>query len=174
MGAFQMSHTWIVCFFAVFIICSCSTKETSPPADIKPVTISDVTPVDLNDEAAVLKGINAQYMEWKGVKYELGGLSKSGVDGSGLVYLTYETKLGYTIPRSTELLVESGSKVSKDGLRAGDLVFFKTSPKVRHVGIYMSDDQFFHASTSKGVMVSELSNPYWKEAYWQSRRMNPK
>ena len=101
----------------------------------------------------------------------MGGLSKKGVDCSGLVYLTYRENLGIEIPRSTALQSKTGKEVKRSELRAGDLVFFKTSYKVRHVGIYIEDGKFFHASTSKGVMISNLNDYYWKDKYWHSRRM---
>ncbi len=74
------------------------------------------------------------------------------------------------MPRSTELMAKMGKKIDRKQLRAGDLVFFKTSYKVRHVGIYIEKGQFLHASSSKGVMISRLDNVYWADKYWQSRR----
>ena len=101
----------------------------------------------------------------------MGGLSKDGIDCSGFVYTTFRSKLGINIPRSTALQSKIGSNVSKNKLRTGDLVFFKTATKVRHVGIYIENNKFLHASTSKGVMISKLDNVYWKSKYWKSKRL---
>ncbi len=113
----------------------------------------------------------AFHQEWRGIPYRLGGMSKRGVDCSGFVYLAYKELLGQTIPRTTSEQLNSGAKVPKDRLKAGDLVFFKTGWTTRHVGIYLSDSKFLHASTSQGVMISTLENSYWKRKYWLSRRL---
>jgi len=111
-----------------------------------------------------------QYNDWRGVRYREGGLSKNGVDCSGYVYLTFKQRLNRTIPRSTELLARSGTKVSPRQIRPGDLVFFNTGWKKNHVGIYLRNGKFMHASSSRGVMISEIQNPYWSDAFWMARR----
>lgn len=113
----------------------------------------------------------AQYNQWKGVKYKAGGLSKAGVDCSGFVYLTYEERLGIKLPRSTDEQVSVGAEIQQNDLLAGDLVFFRTGRNVRHVGIYLEDGKFVHASTEKGVMLSNLADPYWTRTYWKSVRV---
>ena len=119
---------------------------------------------------SVMSLLKAQYRDWKGVRYRMGGMSKKGVDCSGFVNLTFN-RLGKKIPRTTKALAKYGKKIRKSTLRPGDLVFFKTGRRVRHVGIYYGNNSFLHASTSKGVMVSKLDNVYWKKKYWHSRRM---
>ena len=126
--------------------------------------------VSLNNSSAVKSKLYDQHNEWEGVEYEMGGLSKDGVDCSGFVYNTFRSKLGINIPRSTELQSTLGKNVSQKNLRAGDLVFFKTATKVRHVGIYIEKGKFLHASTSKGVMISKLNNIYWKSKFWKAQR----
>ena len=126
--------------------------------------------VDLNDSSTVKNKLYAQYKNWKGVKYRMGGLSKSGIDCSGFVYRTFRSQLGINIPRSTEQQSLSGTQIDKNKLKPGDLIFFKTESKVRHVGIYLENNSFLHASSSKGVMISKLDNVYWKSKYWKSKR----
>ena len=113
----------------------------------------------------------AQYESWKGTPYRLGGLNKKGVDCSGLVYLTFKEKFGIIIPRTTATQVKRGQRVYIGELQTGDLVFFKTAWRTRHVGIYLSNGKFLHASTSKGVMISRLDNVYWKKKYWRAQRI---
>lgn len=129
------------------------------------------TKVDLHDSSTVRDVLYAQYYDWKGVKYEIGGLSKKGIDCSGFVYVTFKSKLGVVLPRTTESQVEKGKSVDKDELRPGDLVFFKTGWFERHVGIYVGGGRFLHASTSSGVTISRLKDDYWKSAYWKARRV---
>lgn len=115
--------------------------------------------------------LKAQYSEWKGVRYRMGGLSKKGIDCSGFVHLTFKQRFGRKIPRSTKTLAKYGKTISRGSLRAGDLVFFKTGARVRHVGIYYGGNRFLHASTSKGVMISRMDDVYWGKRYWQARRV---
>lgn len=154
--------------FLIFLISSLAGCSSSP--DIRTVTLAKEK-VSLNNSSAVKHKLYQQHKEWRGVDYEMGGLSKDGIDCSGFVYRTFRQKLGINIPRSTELQIKLGTKVSKNKLRAGDLVFFKTASKVRHVGIYLENNKFLHASTSKGVMISKLDNVYWKQKFWQAKRL---
>ncbi len=112
-----------------------------------------------------------QHTQWKGVKYKMGGLSKKGIDCSGFAYATYREKFGIALPRSTKLQSQVGTEIEKKQLRPGDLVFFKTGLKVRHVAIYIEDGKFLHASTKKGVMISKLNDYYWDDKYWHARRV---
>ncbi len=112
-----------------------------------------------------------QYQDWKGARYRHGGLSKGGVDCSGFVYLTFRSKFGVDLPRTTLYQSQSGMGVSQRELKTGDLVFFRTGSSKRHVGIYLEDRIFLHASTSKGVMLSSMDNVYWASSYWKARRV---
>jgi cell wall-associated NlpC family hydrolase len=126
---------------------------------------------DLRNASWVKQMLYAQYNEWKTVKYKAGGLSKAGVDCSGLVFLTFDTRLGIKLPRSTDEQVTIGTPITPRDLNAGDLVFFKTGKNIRHVGIYIEDGKFLHASTEKGVMISSLDDRYWARTYWKSMRI---
>ncbi|VAW62801.1 hypothetical protein MNBD_GAMMA09-23 [hydrothermal vent metagenome] len=116
------------------------------------------------------KKLYAQYNDWRGVKYRIGGNSKKGIDCSGFVHLTYKQQFNKNVPRTTQLLARKGKQVKRKNIRPGDAVFFKTGLSIRHVGIYVGEGKFLHASTSRGVMISELKNPYWQKSYWMSRR----
>jgi lipoprotein Spr/probable lipoprotein NlpC len=122
-------------------------------------------------QSNISHSLQAQYNSWQGVPYRLGGLSKKGIDCSGFVYLTFKEQFGLILPRTTETQVKRGTRVYIGQLQAGDLIFFKTGWRTRHVGIYLSDGQFLHASTSKGVIISRLDNVYWKKKYWRSQRV---
>ncbi len=114
----------------------------------------------------------SQYHEWKGVKYKKGGLSKKGIDCSGFVYLTYLSRFGVKLPRTTEEMAALGEKVSQEKLRPGDLVFFKTGFFSQHVGLFIGGRKFLHASSSKGVTISSLDDYYWSKKYWKSKRIS--
>ena len=105
--------------------------------------------------------------QWLGVKYRNGGNTKKGVDCSGLTLNIYREVYGIKLERSSaNILRRNCAPINRNNLREGDLVFFKTSGSGNsktptHVGIYLKNGRFIHASTSKGVMVSSLSEPYY-------------
>ena len=128
--------------------------------------------ISLSDSWASKKRLSNQVKYWKNVKYKLGGLSKKGIDCSGFVYLTFRSEFGIQLPRTTWRQASIGKPVKRKHLKIGDLVFFKTSRSVRHVGIYMGAGTFIHASTSRGVTISRLDNVYWKKRYWKAVRVS--
>lgn len=108
--------------------------------------------------------------EWIGVPYRAGGDSKRGTDCSGFTCQLYRKVYRTQVPRNTEDLKKESNKVAKRNLREGDLVFFssnRSKKKVAHVGIYLKNGRFIHASTSKGVIVSSLNEDYYTR-HWMS------
>jgi lipoprotein Spr/probable lipoprotein NlpC len=122
-------------------------------------------------QSDLLTRLYQQYNEWHGVKYKRGGQSKSGIDCSGFVRQTYSTLFNIKLPRDTGLQAKKGVDVEKNQLRSGDLVFFRINKKTQHVGIYLEENKFLHASTSRGVMISSMTHPYWQNRYWKSVRV---
>lgn len=132
----------------------------------------DIKTNKIESSISVKQVLYSQFSEWKAVKYRFGGLSKNGIDCSGFVYLTYLDNFSIQLPRTTKQQVQSGVKVSSQAdLKAGDLVFFKTGVRQKHVGIYLEKRTFLHVSTKKGVIISRLDNPYWKKRYWRAIRV---
>jgi len=156
----------LLCVLMLYLVACASVPASQPSAmaQAKP-------PVNMHNTQDVRSRLMAAYGQWKGVPHRDGGLSKMGVDCSGLVYLTFADVFGVRVPRSTEYQSQKGVVVELSELTPGDLVFFDTGIKKRHVGIYLGRKQFMHASSSRGVMISRLDNPYWKDAYWHSRRL---
>ena len=102
---------------------------------------------------------------WIGVKYKWGGNDKAGVDCSGFACAVYKNVYEFQLKRSGYDIAKDCKEISKDELMEGDLVFFDISSKNSHVGIYLANNKFVHASSSKGVMVSDLTESYWVK-YW--------
>jgi cell wall-associated NlpC family hydrolase len=108
--------------------------------------------------------------ELDGTPYCYGGATTDCFDCSGFVSHCYQ-RFGITLPRTTSELYAVGQRVI-DGLQPGDLVFFKTNGRsVSHVGIYVGSDRFIHASTSRGVITSMLTERYWQQRYLGARRL---
>ena len=108
------------------------------------------------------------YQEWEGTGYLLGGSDKNGIDCSAFAQIAFSDVFGITLPRSTSEQQSIGKQIQKHELKQGDLVFFR---KNRHVGIYLGNNHFMHASTNEGVTISSLNDDYWLRAYTQSRRV---
>lgn len=114
--------------------------------------------------------IAAMAMSFVGRPYAWSGLGSSGFDCSGLVARVYAAA-GRLLPHSSFGQFAIGAPVSREGLAAGDLVFFRTySPGPSHVGIYVGDQRFVHASYSRGVIVSSINEPYYFDRYLGARR----
>lgn len=110
------------------------------------------------------------YDEWKNVKYKLGGNSRNGIDCSAFTQRIYKEKFDLDIPRTTISQVSVGTEIAKSELMPGDLVFFKTSKTDKHVGVYVGNNNFLHASI-KGIQYTSLDKPFYKKNYWTSRRV---
>lgn len=106
-----------------------------------------------------------------GISYKYGGTTTNGFDCSGFVGYVFD-KYKIDLPRSSSSMYQEGSKVAKDDLRPGDLVFFNTSGNgISHVGIYVGNGEFAHASTSKGTRIDKLSMNYYAERYVGAKRI---
>lgn len=109
-----------------------------------------------------------------GVKYRYGGSSPSrGFDCSGLVQYSHRLA-GINIPRTTGQQYKAATRISRRYLKAGDLVFFKTSASraVSHVGIYLGNNQFIHApSSGKQVKISSMKERYWRKRFTGAGRV---
>ena len=150
------------------VLGGCATYTPPPPSDFvgqcpKPAA-QDGTPLTSDQ-------LLQQYAAWEGTPHRTGGLSHKGIDCSGFVYLTYQQLLQRELPRSADEQATMGKKVLPQELRTGDLIFFKTGRRGRHVGIYLDQGRFIHASTTQGVTISSLSDPYWSRKYWKAARI---
>ncbi len=117
----------------------------------------------------MLLSLARQYL---GVPYVWAGRSPGGFDCSGFITFVFD-QLGYGLPRMADGQYEVGIPVPRQALRPGDLVFFETyEPGPSHVGIYLGNEQFIHASSGAGyVTVTPMSNPYHRDRYLGARRI---
>jgi lipoprotein Spr/probable lipoprotein NlpC len=162
------------CFYFILFLSSCliftsckskkklaksSKNKTEKPSTKIAYKYAEVMNVSKND---ISNGKLYEFIDdWEGTKYQFGGLDKRGVDCSGLVYLVYQEVYGRNIPRTTYQQVEAIKRKYENQLEEGDLVFFDyDGKKFSHVGIYLQNGYFFHASTSKGVMVGKIKDGY--------------
>ena len=164
----KIANILLVCI-AVSCIASCSTrKQASTHSKHNNQTIARLSKqfgVRLTQADNI--SLYDACSHWLGVKYRSGGNTMKGVDCSGLTTIIYSQVYGKKLERSSaNILRKNCGQINRNNLREGDLVFFKTigsgnSKTPTHVGIYLKNGKFIHASTSKGVIVSSLSEPYY-------------
>ncbi|MFV8834076.1 NlpC/P60 family protein [Aquisalimonas sp.] len=145
-------------------VTGCTTPSQHAPHPEPESGADDAAPTGL------AQALHAQHDAWAGTPYRLGGQDRSGIDCSGFVQTTFETVLDQSLPRTTQAQASVGTPVNLGEIETGDLLFFRTGKKTRHVGIYVEKGRFLHASTSQGVTFSRLDAPYWTSAYWMARR----
>lgn len=114
--------------------------------------------------------------DWLGTPYRFGSMSKRGTDCSGFVYNLYQDVYEGGFKRSSAADIMKGTKrVKKGDLQEGDLVFFnirnRRGGRASHVGVYLKDGRFVHASTRYGVIISSLSEPYYRRTYLGAGRV---
>lgn len=135
--------------------------EVLPSTRFKYAILLDAPVEELNDDK-LLSFID----EWYGTRYRLGGNDKSGIDCSAFVQSFFTTIYGLGIARTCREQYGLTRRIKKAQLQEGDLVFFKTRGKsISHVGIYLRNNKFIHASTSSGVMISDLGDEYFSKRY---------
>lgn len=163
----HICHGLILCALA-FLLGSC--RSAAPQYDYQELARASLRlgiDIDMKDNHALY----VESANWLGVPYRSGGMSKSGVDCSGFTSSIYKKVYRKNLERnSDDQRKKDCKKIKKGKLQEGDLVFFhggRKKKKATHVGIYLKDGKFIHASTRRGVIVSHLGEKYWKR-HWLS------
>jgi len=110
--------------------------------------------------------------EWFGTRYRLGGTTKAGIDCSALMQIFFSAVYSISLPRTAREQHAVAQKIDRETLEEGDLVFFNTTGGISHVGVYLRNNKFYHASSS-GVMVSDLEEDYWRRHFISAGRVRP-
>ena len=160
-----------------FLMISCgSSKNISAYKKPKKVKNNSVSSSSLNNPTIADKVVWTA-VTYKGVPYRYGGMTKRGMDCSGLIYTSFKQR-NVTVPRTSGELYRKSRDISLRNVKRGDLLFFKTSRKrgkVNHVGLVTSIDngniKFIHSTTSRGVLVTSLYSDYWKKAFIKAKRI---
>lgn len=160
----------IIAVAALIIIVSCAHQQKESDDGWREVNRTPGHQID-TAPSEIQKQLEAEYRLWQGTPHRLGGSSRKGVDCSGFVKAVYKNSFEMKLPRTTLAQARLGRPVKKSELQAGDLVFFKPPSYPRHVGIYLGNAEFIHASKSKGVTISRIDPDYWDRYFWTARRL---
>lgn len=154
-----------------------AAKPNTPPVKTVTKSIAPGSPIEvpdnLRDKYAGMMGVTGKDVSnaalyrfidaWYGVDYRLGGCDMNGIDCSGFVQKLYLEVFGMDLLRTSyEMFANCEHLRKSDEATEGDLVFFKTrGRRISHVGVYLTNNYFVHASTTQGIMISSLNEEYW-------------
>lgn len=172
----------VLTIVGAFSSCGSHKSTIRPPKNVKEISLYDLIggakggsqsaqpPVLTGDAAAVIEAAK----RWIGTKYLYGGTTRSGVDCSALIMNSFREGCNLKLPRTSVAQRQYSANIAKKDLQPGDLVFFTSRRKgsgVAHVGLYIGDGKIIHASTSRGVIVSRLSETYYAQHYHSAGRV---
>lgn len=175
-----IQNRFIPLFAIALFISSCSTtknvsskssKENNAASDKIKTKYAKLLNVDENriDNAKLYAFID----DWYGVKYKYGGKNKQGIDCSGFVSVLYNDVYKKELTGPVTSMFYQCKGVWKDKLTEGDLVFFKIeNDNVSHVGVYLQNNKFVHASVKKGIMIDDLDEAYYKKYFYKGGKIS--
>ncbi|TCC86202.1 C40 family peptidase [Pedobacter hiemivivus] len=159
--ALNKSLLLMIVVMLIFSACS-SRKYTARPAAGSTIAAKAAEAMSHLKSKELYRFIN----DWTGVQYALGGLDKTGVDCSGFAFLLQKNIYGSVLPRRSRDQADVVNEKSIANLNEGDLIFFSFGGNtVDHVGVYLNHNFFVHASTTRGVVVDDLSIPAYQRAF---------
>lgn len=160
-------------FIGLILLTFSGCKSSAPKRDYKTLVNAAKrlgVEIDLKDDPVLY----VEASTWIGTPYRSGGNNRRGVDCSGFTRQLYNSVYRKKLTRTTGGQQQQARRVAKRNLREGDLLFFssnRSGRKVAHVGIYLKDDLFIHASTSRGVIVSNLKSKYYRQHWLHGGRI---
>ncbi len=157
---------WLILILSL-VITSCGSRKYTVKSDTKAAKAADAM-ANLKS-----KQLYKFITDWTGVKYRFGGLDKSGIDCSGFAFLLEKEIYGITLPRISRDQASVVKNKNINNLKEGDLVFFSFGGNnVDHVGVYLNNGFFVHASTNRGVIVDDLNLPAYQRVLVKSGSVN--
>lgn len=150
----------------VIIVSSCGTKRSTTGTSAKSIEEKYSRLLGVSIENIANRKLYSFIDEWYGADYKYGEKTKKGIDCSGFTTILYKEVFGKEVIGSSASIYNQCSTISKEKLREGDLVFFKIDAKeISHVGIYLQNNKFVHATTKAGVMIDDLNEEYYRKYF---------
>jgi len=165
----------ILLYILAGVFSSCSFHKQLSSASTKNTqqlkrTYSSLLGVDENKIENV--ALYALIDSWYGTAYKYGGCSKEGIDCSNFVGIIYQEIYKKTLTGSSASIFNQCKPISTDELQEGDLVFFKIEKNtISHIGVYLQNNKFVHATTKAGVMIDDLNEIYYKKYFYKGGRI---
>lgn len=165
-------HIILSMLVVVLTFASCSTTKTIRGSEGKKSSIGKVEKsekLSKTDDKLIKEA-----KSWLGTMYKYGGHSKEGTDCSGFVMQVFLKVYDIKLPRSSKAQHAYCTEIKQSKMQVGDLVFFatgKSKTTVSHVGIYIGNGEFIHASSSKGVVISKLEQNYYQRTFISAGRV---
>lgn len=152
-------------------------KEQKKISTTKPKMVTERSASISNPDYNLITNIVNNAKEYNGVRYKYGGTTSKGMDCSGLICKAFESE-NIALPRTSLAMSKHGSAIDLDMVQKGDLLFFQTNKNkkvVNHVGLVVESlpgvVEFIHSTSSKGVIISNLNETYWRLAFHEARRV---
>lgn len=173
-----MYKIFLLLLLCTFVSCASNPKyktkniaEESVP--VKKRVLRKVVPKKEESPKFSKKRMSQEIKSWLGTPYHWGGMTKEGADCSGFVYKVFMNVADQKLPRVSRDMYKVGKPISRDNLKFGDLVFFQgySNKRVSHVGIFLGEEKFAHASSTYGVIYSHLYENYYKKRYIGAKRV---
>lgn len=165
-------------FVAVCLLlfsCSSTVRYSSKVENLEPSENinTNVTLTSSMSYYEIQNAIIREVLNYINVPYKKGGKGSDGIDCSAFVVLVFKNALGIILPRTSIEQFKVGKMItSLDSLRFGDLLFFNTTGRIAsHVGIYIGDGLFAHASVKDGVTISSIHNTYYRKRFNGAKRI---
>ena len=158
-------------FIVTLLISTASTTTWAAEPDPEMSPAATTTQINITKPQSQVENLLSYAKTFRGVPYRYGAMSPKGFDCSGFTSYVYK-EFGYKLHRTAGGQLSNGTRVDRNELKPGDLVFFSTYDYgASHVGIYLGDGSFINASSSRGVAVDSLYSGYWGSCYIGARRV---
>ena len=177
---FSAFYFLLIIIFTFSIVSCRSSKETTKSTQTEKTNSS--ASKKIQSKYAKLLGVSDAKIDntnlyifiddWYGTPYKYGGKNKKGIDCSNFTSTLYNIVYKKPLTGSSSGIFDQCSIISKSNLMEGDLVFFKIdSDDISHIGVYLQNNKFVHATTKKGVMIDDLDEPYYKKYFYKAGRI---
>ncbi len=168
----NMQRLILILLFLCCLLSCKSSKRVSDNSKKVERTSTEKTPT-----YSLANNIVKNAEAYKGIRYKYGGITSKGMDCTGLIYVAFK-KENIVLPRISKDMSKKGIRIKRHTIQKGDLLFFKTNKSrnvINHVGLVVTSRagfvEFIHSTTSKGVIISSLTERYWHSAFIEARRV---
>lgn len=171
---------YILSFFLILSACSNSVRFSSDNNNNKKKTKTKYSPDSPKKQISFNNNIENESLSeqlvsysknWLGVPYRYGGNTTDGIDCSGFIKNIFHY-IGYNLPRTAQQQYDFTRKIPEKNVKQGDLAFFRRRGKIFHVGLYIGDNKIIHSSSSKGVIIQDLSDSWLKSNFYSFGRID--